>query len=37
MPAYNLRAMYEARLQQNLPEIQARIERARERADGRPV
>lgn len=29
--------MFEARLQRNLPEVRARIERARERADGRPV
>ncbi len=29
--------MYEARLRANLPEVRARIERARERADGRPV
>lgn len=37
MPAYNLPSMYEAQLQRNLPEVRARIERARERADGREV
>lgn len=29
--------MYEARLRANLPDVRARIERARDRADGRPV
>lgn len=37
MPAYNLPSMFDARLRQNLPEVRARIERARERADGREV